>query len=178
MTYRTKLMTLLLGLVVLINGLLAVATYRRSGSLLEKEFHRKARSIVSTAAALLDPRLVGAIRNAGDEKKPEYTTLRTQLRKIRDFNRREDVWLADIFTLVPARQDSKYVEYGVDAEDRFAYEHHVGDVYLRVVSHSQSVLRESLGWREISRAFRRVSKLRSRQFATIRASLSRCSAFA
>jgi hypothetical protein len=59
MTYRTKLMTLLLGLVVLINGLLAVATYRRSASLLEKEFHRKARSIVSTAAALLDPRLVG-----------------------------------------------------------------------------------------------------------------------
>jgi adenylate cyclase len=64
-------------------------------------------------------------------KKAEYKKLRTQLQKIREFNRRKDVWIADLFTLIPAAQNARYVEYGVDAEDRFPYEHHVGDVYLR-----------------------------------------------
>jgi adenylate cyclase len=131
MTYRTKLMTLMVGLVVLTNGLLTIVEYRRCEDLLEKEFHRKARSIVSTAAALLDPELVGAIRNTGDQRKPEYARLKTQLQKIRDSNRRKDVWIADIFTLIPAPQNPNYVEYGVDAEDRFAYEHHIGDIYMR-----------------------------------------------
>jgi hypothetical protein len=126
MTYRTKLMTLLVGMVVLVNGLLALVDYRRCENLLEKEFHRKARSIVSTAAALLDPKLVGAIRNTGDENKPEYTALKTQLQKIRELNRRKDVWIADLFTLMPASRNPKYVEYGVDAEDNFAYQHRVG----------------------------------------------------
>src|SRR5205823_5391079 len=57
--------------------------------------------------------------------------LRDQLQKIRDFNRRKDVWIADIFTLIPAPQNPRYVEYGVDAEESFAYEHHFGDVYTR-----------------------------------------------
>jgi adenylate cyclase len=131
MTYRTKLMTLLVGLVVLANGLLASAEYRRCEDLLHQEFHRKARSIVSTAAALLDPELVGAIRSRSDQAKPEYAKLQTQLHKIRDFNRRKDVWIADIFTLMPAPQNPKYVEYGIDAEENFAYEHHAGDIYVR-----------------------------------------------
>jgi adenylate cyclase len=131
MTYRTKLMTLLVALVVLTNTLLAVVSYRRCQRLVEQEVHRKARSIVTTAAALLDPRLVGAIQKAGDEQKPQYTRLKTQLQKICEFNRRKDVWIADLFTLIPAAQNAQYVEYGVDAEDRFAYQHHVGDVYMR-----------------------------------------------
>jgi sensor histidine kinase regulating citrate/malate metabolism len=98
MTYRTKLMTLLVGLVVLTSGLLTLVEYRRCEDLLEKEVHRKARSIVSTAASLLNPELAGAIRQTGDEKKPEYKKLRTQLQKIREFNRRKDVWIADLFT--------------------------------------------------------------------------------
>jgi adenylate cyclase len=131
MTYRTKLMTLLVGLVVLTNGLLAVVNFHRCHTLIEQEVHRKARSIVSTAASLINPSLVGVIRQAGDEKKPEYSELRTELQKIQEFNRRKDVWISDLFTLIPAPENSRYVEYGVDAEDRFPYEHHVGDVYMR-----------------------------------------------
>ena len=78
---------------------------------------------MSTAAPLLNPALVGAIRQAGDEKKPEFSELRTELQKIRDFNRRKDVWITDLFTLIPAPQNAQYVEYVVDAEDRFPYEH-------------------------------------------------------
>lgn len=131
MRYRTKLMSLLLGLVVVINGLLALVEYRRCEDLLKKEFHRKARSIVSTAAALLDPELVRRTSIAGSEKTAEYSTLRTQLQRIRDFNRRKDVWIADIFTLIPAPQNSKYVVYGVDAEESFPYGRRLGEVYTR-----------------------------------------------
>jgi adenylate cyclase len=131
MAYRSKVMVLLVGLVVITNGLLTLVEYRRCQDMLETEFHRKARSIVSTAAALLDPKLAGAIRTPRDHAKPEYTKLKTQLQEIRDFNRRKDVWIADVFTLIAAPQNPKYVEYGVDAEDNFAFEHHIGDVYMR-----------------------------------------------
>ena len=131
MSYRTKLMALLAGLVILVNGLLAVSAYHRCQELLQQEFHRKARSIVSTAAVLLDPELVAAIRGIGDQAKPQYSILKAQLQKIRNSNRRQDVWIADLFTLIPAAQNPKYVEYGVDAEESFAYQHHLGDIYLR-----------------------------------------------
>jgi HAMP domain-containing protein len=121
----------IVGLVVLSNGLLAAVEYRRAQALLQTEFHRKVRSIASTAAAVLDPELVAATRAASDQDKPEYRTLKIQLQNIRNLNRREDVWIADIYTLIPAPQSSEYVEYGVDAEDRFPYEHHIGDVYMR-----------------------------------------------
>lgn len=131
MTHRSKLVVLLVGLVVFTNCLLSVAEYRRCESLVKREFHRKARAIASTAAALLDPALVGTIRFPADQQKSDYARLRAQLQKIRDFNRRKDVWIADIFTLIPATQNPSYVEYGVDAEERFAYQHHVGDIYTR-----------------------------------------------
>ena len=131
MSYRTKLMVLIVGLVVLTNGLLAAVEYRRAQELLKREFHRKARAIASTAAALLDPELIADARTASDQQKPEYRRLKLQLQKIRDLNRREDVWITDIYTLLPAPQNPKYVVYGVDAEDRFPYEHHIGDVYMR-----------------------------------------------
>lgn len=42
----------------------------RAQDLLQSEFHRKARSIVSTVAALLDPELVAATRAASDNRTP------------------------------------------------------------------------------------------------------------
>jgi methyl-accepting chemotaxis protein len=36
-----------------------------------------------------------------------------------------------IFTLEPARENNKIVEYGVDSEERFEFVHHAGDVYTR-----------------------------------------------
>ncbi|SRR5579875_1006484 len=130
-TYRTKVMTVLVGFVVMINGLLGLAEYRRCKGLLEKEFHRKARSIASTAAALLDPELVRASSDRLGGETPAYRELRRQLQRIRDFNRRKDVWIADIFTLIRAPQDSHYVEYGVDAEESFPYIHRLGDLYVQ-----------------------------------------------
>jgi adenylate cyclase len=129
MSYRTKLLLMLITLVIASNGLLAAVNYRQCDSILKQEIHRKARSIASTTAALLDPEIVKKVHRRDDEQSSEYAELQMQLRHIRDLNRRRDVWIEDIFTLIPAPENSKYIEYGVDAEDRFAYQHHVGDVY-------------------------------------------------
>jgi adenylate cyclase len=131
MTYRTKLLTLLTCLVVVSNGLLAGAHYVQCKSALETEIHRKSRSIAATAAALLDPEVIKHIRNRDDENTPAYATLQSELRKVRAANRRNDTWLQRIFMLMPAQQDPRVLEYVVDAEERFEYVHHPGDIYLR-----------------------------------------------
>ncbi|HKV54387.1 MAG TPA: adenylate/guanylate cyclase domain-containing protein [Candidatus Binataceae bacterium] len=131
MSFRVKLLLLLIGLVMATGALLSAAYYRRCHAMIETEIHRKARSIASTTAALLDPEVVRAASRREDEHQPEYLKLEGQLRRIRDFNRRKDVWIQDIFTLTAAPQNPAYVAYGADAEDRFAYQHHPGDIYHR-----------------------------------------------
>jgi adenylate cyclase len=131
MTYRAKLLILLASLVVISNGLLASADYFSSKSTLETEIHRKSRSIATTAAALLNPEIVKTIRRREDENTLAYASLQNELRKVRDNNRRMDTWLQRIFILMAAPQDPRVIEYAVDAEERFEYTHHPGDVYLR-----------------------------------------------
>lgn len=131
MTYRTKLFAMLLALVAATGGLLTWTNYVKSNGLLQQEVHRKARSIASTTATLLDPDVIKAIRGRSDETLAEYAQLRAQLRAVRDANRREDVWVERIFTLVPAAENPNIVEYGVDTEERFEYLHHPGDIYTR-----------------------------------------------
>src|SRR5215472_4774039 len=131
MTYRLKLFVALIALLIISHGILAGTNYRRCNAMLEQEIHRKARSIAATAAAMLDPGTAGVIRQRSDESRPEYAKLLAQLRKVRDFNRRNDVWTDRIFTLISAPQDSRVVEYGADAEEHFEYTHHPGDVYMR-----------------------------------------------
>jgi adenylate cyclase len=131
MTYRAKLFTLLISLFVISNGLLASADYFECKSTLEMEIHRKARSMAATAAALLDPEAVKSIKRREDENTPAYARLQSELRRVRDNNRRNDTWLQRIFILKPAQQDPRVVEYAVDAEERFDYAHHPGDIYLR-----------------------------------------------
>jgi len=131
MTYRAKLLVSLASLVIISNGLLAGAEYIECKSTLEAEIHRKSRSIAATAAALLDPEIVNTISRRDDENTPAYAKLQSELRKLRDANRRADTWLERIFILMPAHQDPRIVEYAVDAEERFEYAHHPGDIYLR-----------------------------------------------
>ena len=131
MTYRIKLFILVIALVVISNSLLAWANYRQCDTLLQAEIHRKARSIAATTAALLDPATAAAIRQRSDESRPEYARLQTQLRRVRDLNRRKDVWVEHIFILIPTPENQGIVEYGADAEERFEYTRHPADIYTR-----------------------------------------------
>ncbi len=131
MTYRTKLFTLLICLVVISNGLLASANYLEFKSTLQMEIHRKSRAIAATIAGLLNPEMVESIRHRADETTPVYANLQSELRKVRDLNRGNDTWLQNVFILMGAQQDPRVIEYAVDAEERFEYAHHPGDIYLR-----------------------------------------------
>jgi adenylate cyclase len=131
MTYRAKLFAMLLALVAGAGGLLTWANYAKSTGLLQQEVHRKARSIASTTAILLDPDVIRTIRDRSDEASTEYNRIRAQLRAVRDANRRDDVWVERIFTLIPAAENPNVVEYGVDADERFEYLHHAGEIYTR-----------------------------------------------
>src|SRR5665213_1507338 len=131
MTYRKKLFILLGSLVVVSNGIVALASFDHCKHLLRAEIHRKARAVASTIAALLDPKDVAVIDSRGAELKPQYEKLLATLRTVRDANRRDDVWIDRIFTLVGAPENPRFVEYGVDTEEHFEYAKHPGDVYLR-----------------------------------------------
>lgn len=131
MTYRAKLFLMLGMLVVASNGVIAAVTYRHCDRLLHIEVHRKARAIASTVAALLDPAAVAAISSRTSETSPQYGQLLATLRSVRDANRREDVWVDRIFTLIGAAQDPKVVEYGVDSEEDFKFARQPGDIYMR-----------------------------------------------
>ena len=102
MTYRTKLFAMLLALVAATGGLLTWANYVKGNGLLQQEVHRKARSIASTTATLLDPDVIKTIRGRSHETRAEYTQLRALLRAVRDAaNRREDVWIERFFARLP-----------------------------------------------------------------------------
>ena len=131
MTYRLELFVLLDTLVVISNGVVALASYDHCNRLLHAEVHRKARAIASTIAAQVDAAALAAIDSRGTESRPEYAKLLAELRAVRDANRRENVWIDRIFTLVGAREDPRVVEYGVDSEGRFDYAKHPGEVYFR-----------------------------------------------
>jgi adenylate cyclase len=131
MTYRMKLFVVLGSLVVISNGLIAAADYRRCTGMLHAEVHRKGRAIAGTLAALIDPVAVAAIDERGAESRPEYAQLLATLRIVRDANRRDDVWVDQIYTLAGARQNPQVVAYGVDSEEDFKFRKHPGDIYFR-----------------------------------------------
>ncbi len=131
MTYRLKLFIVLGLLVVISNGVIAVVNYRHCDRLLRAEIHRKARAIASTVATLIDPAMVAAVDSHGAETRPEYAKLLATLRAVRDANRREDVWVDRIFTLIGAPQDSRVIEYGGDSEEDFRFAKQPGDIYFR-----------------------------------------------
>lgn len=131
MTYRIKLFVALGSLVAISNGAIAAGSYRRCDRMLRAEIHRKARAIATTTATLVDPAAVAAIDSRGAEAHPGYAQLRASLRAVRDANRRKDVWVDRIYTLVGAPENPRVVEYGIDTEEHFEFAKHPGDVYFR-----------------------------------------------
>ena len=127
MTYRKELYLVLLILVLLSTGLFAAASYRVCDHLLRREVHRKVHSVASTAVLLLSVSNVQAIAQHGDEAKAQYGQVLRVLKAVRDANRRDDIWVERIWTLVPAPDDSDLLVYGVDTGQGRALVNRPGD---------------------------------------------------
>jgi adenylate cyclase len=129
-TYRTLLLLVLSVLALVITGVSAALTDSLSNHLLRREVHRKVHSVAVTAALLLDPMSVAQVAVRADEDKPQYAEIKQVLNEVRDVNRRRDIWVDHIFTLVPARGDRRGVSYGVDTGEEPGAVHHAGDVFM------------------------------------------------
>src|SRR5687768_13106832 len=102
MRYRTRLTLMIVGGVMLSNGLLFALVYTRSRDMLMDEVRSKVMSIAATAAALIDGDEHATLRSRDDERTPAFARVEQQLRKARDANRRDDVHIKFLYTMLHA----------------------------------------------------------------------------
>lgn len=128
MKYRTKIYLSLSGMAVFSTVLALGIVYVETKRYFFKELQSKVISISATAAAALDPEMLQQIHSRQDEGSEAYIQLRDQLRKVRDANRRKDVHIQYLYTLMPSPQDPQTILFGVDAEESPSEVSHPGDV--------------------------------------------------
>ncbi|HTE20750.1 MAG TPA: adenylate/guanylate cyclase domain-containing protein [Armatimonadota bacterium] len=129
MTYRTRLAVIFLGTTLVTNAVGMAIMVRQSRHWVYEEMRAKALSIAASTASLIDGERHKLIHSDKDETSPVYRDLKTQLRSVRDANRRDDTWVKDIFTLRPSARDQNVLLFGVDPEESAEGETHVGQVH-------------------------------------------------
>lgn len=105
----------------------STAAYFQCKRLVFEEVRTQARSLASSAAAAISGDLHSTIRTRNDEQTEAYQTLTLQLRKIRDANRRPDLYIRNIYTFRSSATNPAAVEFVVDAEEKPEDFSHVGD---------------------------------------------------
>jgi adenylate cyclase len=132
MRYRTRLFLLILVTVTVCNILLFLILYVQAHKALFREIQSTAVSIVTTGATFLDGDRLANVRTREDEDTANYRAVEGQLTRIRDANRRIDVNVAYLYTMMPAPDNPGVMLFGVDCETSRENKSHVGDVYKGV----------------------------------------------
>ena len=101
MRYRTKLTLLLFLLAAITNGALVMLSYFLTRDILVEEIQSKVQSIAATAACTVDGDLHSQIQTVEDQNSDSYRQIETQLRQFRDANRRNDVYIRYVYTMIP-----------------------------------------------------------------------------
>ena len=131
MKYRTRLTLLIVTLAMITNGVLVGISYWLTRGILVDEIQSQILSIASTAAVMVDGDLHKQISTKADEDGRAYRELEAQLRQFRDSNRRDDVYIRYVYTMIPAptTDENPYgAVFVVDAEERdTGKKSHVGD---------------------------------------------------
>ncbi len=116
-------------LALVTNGLLLGLLYWQARALLLRQMQSTVLSIASTTATFLNGNLHKELQQRDDEAKPGYRQLVHELRRARDANRRPDLDVTYVFTLMPSRTDPSLNLFGVDAEESEQNISHLGDVF-------------------------------------------------
>lgn len=140
MRYRTKLYLLLIIIAVLSSSLGLWIMFAEVSKFVWTELRSKAITVASTTASLINPELLKQIHNRSDENSEAYLTIRNELRKARDANRREHITVKYLYILRPDPDNSKILLFLVDAEEDPASFSHAGDIDansldLKIVEH-------------------------------------------
>lgn len=128
MNFRTKLTLSLVGISAL-STLLALGidiTFSRQFLLMEVK--SKVMSIAASTASQIPGDLAKQIRTLDDEKLPAYKTMRKKLRKARNANRREDIYIKYLYTFYPDPNDPSKFYFSVDPEESEKDVSHPGTV--------------------------------------------------
>jgi adenylate cyclase len=128
MKYRTKLYIAFLGIALGSTLLALLVSYHATKNQLLRQIHSKVMTVAATTAALLDANLLKHIQTKEDENSLNYHMVKAELLRARDANRREDIMVKYIYTLMPAPDDPNKMLYGVDAEMDPKVMSHIGDV--------------------------------------------------
>lgn len=128
MKYRTKIY-LNLSVMAFLSTVLALGiVYFETKHYFFKELQSKVISIAASTAAVLDPELLKQIRTKEDENSPAYKAIADILRKERNANHRNDVYVKYIFTEMPSPDNPKVIVTDVTATEDPEEAAHTGDI--------------------------------------------------
>jgi adenylate cyclase len=77
----------------------------------------KALTVAATTAALIHADLLKEINTRADETSPAYETIKKELTKARNSNRRADIYIKYLYTIKPNPSNPAQLIYGVDSEE-------------------------------------------------------------
>ncbi len=130
MKYRTKVTLFVILLTVSTAGGITAISYFFARSLLVAQIQSQVLSIAATAATFVDGELHKQIREPAHEQQPPYQILEKQLRRVRDANRKNNVEIGYVYTMVESDEAQSGIAFVVDAEEAGSEDKsHVGDVY-------------------------------------------------
>jgi hypothetical protein len=115
--YRTKLTIAFVSLAILSTALGLILVSISTKKLLFNEMRSKVLTLAATAASGLDGSLFKNLDMPGVQNTPQYLKAQKALRIIREANRRNDLFVEDVYTMAPSTQKPGEVLYGVDAAE-------------------------------------------------------------
>jgi adenylate cyclase len=127
MRYRTKVVLALSLLTIFTNGLLLVISYWGASALLFAQIQSKVLSIATTAALFVDGEAQERLKTKEDQGTDDYRQLEATLRRVREANRRDDIFTKFVYTMRPDLADPQKWRYVVDAEEQPDEKSHIGD---------------------------------------------------
>ncbi|MCI0382311.1 MAG: adenylate/guanylate cyclase domain-containing protein [Chlamydiae bacterium] len=116
MKYRTKLYLALISIAVLSTVLALVILSIESEKMVFDLLRSQTQSIVATAANSLDPDLIEKLKNPEMQDSPLYFQVRDYLIKLRNSNRRNDVYVNTFYTVFTDPKNSNELLYSIDTD--------------------------------------------------------------
>lgn len=127
--FKLKLIGLFLLVCTITNSIFFVISYNQSEKMLRSQIESTALSISSSVASTINGDELEKVVNEQNSKSSIYNKLETNLRKLRDINRRDDVYVKFLYTLHPSKKDKNVVLFGVDSEEDGPDKSSLGEVY-------------------------------------------------
>ncbi len=129
MTYRTKVLVLLVGMAVLTTGVTVIVLAWNFSRILQERLGSQVLSVAATTAAFLDGDLHRQAVASRDRNSAAYISLRDAIRRARDANRRDDFFVKYAYTLTVQPDEPSLIRFGLDVEEDESITADIGEAY-------------------------------------------------